>query len=79
MKNVIEALDKYRGGEIKLDELAEAHVQSGKFPQFKHYLSDSTKRGEDPSHSIMQEKALAQFIKKLKNNEFEEAEKVAFQ
>jgi hypothetical protein len=78
MKEFVEALNKYRDGEIKLDELELIHEKSGKFPHFHHYINDSEKRGKDPAYSIMQEKALAQFIKLLRNNEFDAAEEVTF-
>lgn len=81
MKNIEEfkkTLNNYRDGQAKLAQLKEAHERVESFSHFTNFLNDSEKRANDPSYSVMQEKALSQFIKLLKNNDYETAQNITF-
>lgn len=73
-----EALKKYRDGEIQLDELEVVFQETGQFEHFRTYLNESDLRAQDADYSVMQEKALAHFMKLLRSRDFEAANGVTF-
>jgi hypothetical protein len=78
LDNFITSLDKYRVGMCSISELGDAHLVMGKFKNFEKYLGDRDIRAKDTRYSIVQEDALLEFVKLLKNKDYLAAGEVTF-
>jgi len=76
--NFIEQLSCYRKGQGTLEEVVVLFNKLGRFNHFNQFINDGDLRAKDIEFSVMQEKALAKFLKLLRDKKFEEAEQVTF-
>jgi hypothetical protein len=74
----IERLICYRKGEGTVDEVEELFVKLDRFKHFQQFINDGAIRAKDIEFSVMQERALAKFLKLLRDKNFDEAEEITF-
>jgi len=74
----VEKLTSYRQGGKTLEEVGEQFEKLDRFKHFKQFMKDGDLRADDVEYSVMQEKALAKFLRLLREKSYDEAEQITF-
>ena len=74
----VEKLAAYRQGGRTIEEVGEEFAKLDRFSHFNQFIKDGAIRADDVEYSVMQEKALAKFLRLLREKSYDEAEQITF-